>query len=108
MVFDALEGNLEQHPAERLTLEQAFFGREILNIVTGEGIDRVERHERHEAWATRFHRHGFSAFDVRDVEAPLKASTNLSAPWGMIARPDALMLTWRDHPMLAASAWRPV
>lgn len=106
-VFDALGASLPDHPAERLTLEQAFFGREILNVVTGEGIDRVERHERFDRWAARFRRHGFLPIDLQPLGAQIQRAVRVEPPWMMIDDAKALVLTWRDQRMLAASAWRP-
>lgn len=107
-VFHALDATLAGHPLERATLEQAFFGREIVNILAGEGVHRIERHERREAWAARMRRHGFAAVDARRLAPALAADVRLDPPFGIEVDAETLTLTWRDLPILAASAWKTV
>jgi hypothetical protein len=58
-VFDALQEMPGAHPRERATLENVSFGSEIANLLTGEGRQRVERHERHHVWRSRSRAQGF-------------------------------------------------
>lgn len=105
-VFDALESTLSDHGPERATLESAFFGREILNIVVGEGDDRVERHERHQAWYARLTQCGFASVDLATVHDAVAGELSVQPPFA-ITRDDAfVVLTWRNLPVLAVSAWR--
>lgn len=104
-VFDALESTLANHSAERATLESAFFGREILNIVVGEGDDRVERHERHDAWHARLMSGGYAAIDLEGVYATITRELSVAPPFAIIRDGAFIVLTWRDLPVLAVSAW---
>lgn len=106
-VFDALEATLAQHGAERATLETAFFGREILNIVVGEGDARVERHERHDAWQARLSRGGFTAIDLSNVHATVAQELSVTPPFAIEMDGAFLVLSWRNLPVLAVSAWTP-
>lgn len=106
-VFDALESALADHRAERATLESAFFGREILNIVVGEGDQRVERHERREAWRARLTRAGFAPLDLRPVSEIVAGELTAPPPFSTAIDGDCLVLSWRDLPVLAVSAWSP-
>lgn len=106
-VFEALAAYLPADPRERGTIEHAFFGREIRNIVVGERERRVERHERHTAWQQRMHSGGFISLSLtRYVE---QVAAHLQVPYpGLIAgADDMLILEWEGTPLVAASAWLP-
>jgi hypothetical protein len=106
-VFDALATLLPGDEPERRTLEQAFFGREIRNIMSTDGLRRVERHERHANWRRRLKRHGFAPLAIN--REPEQLAEDLSAQRPVSIRPgrDGLLLTWKNRPVVAASAWTP-
>ncbi len=104
-VFDALESTLGEHAAERATLETAFFGREILNIVVGEGGERVERHERHRAWMARLTRAHFTQIDLAAVRGTVERELSVAPPFNIALDERCLVLSWRSLSVLAVSAW---
>jgi hypothetical protein len=104
-VFDALEASLPAHATERATLESAFFGREILNIVVGEEGHRVERHERHDAWSARLTRLGYRPFALAWAEALVRRELTLTPPFSIEMDGAFMVLAWRQLPVLAVSAW---
>jgi hypothetical protein len=106
-VFDALDGLLPRDRPERLTLEQDFFGREIFNVIVGEGVERVERHERHGSWHDRLTGEGFEPLDMSGLAGTLRDELQPSKPFGLNADRGALFLTWRTLRLIAASAWKP-
>lgn len=106
-VFDALSELLPEEIDQRQTLEQAFFGREILNIVGADGSRRVERHERHAAWRRRLREHGFRSAQLPMCSGLLPKRMTSHFPIAVRTRTDGLMLTWKDRPVVAASAWTP-
>jgi hypothetical protein len=106
-VFDALEALLPSQSAERVTLETAFFGREIRNIVVGEGSDRVERHERHWSWRDRLCRQGFEAIDLGGFAPDLGRELQLRPPFALTEDQGMMVLSWRRLPIIAGSAWKP-
>ncbi|KAK9134092.1 hypothetical protein Scep_013620 [Stephania cephalantha] len=59
-LFESLEATLPPSSRERLAVEQVWFGREIVDIVCGEGEERRERHERFESWVEKMSTSGFS------------------------------------------------
>jgi hypothetical protein len=105
-VFDALGTQLPEDSPERAVLERAFFGREILNIVSGEGPQRVERHEHRWSWNRRLRGQGFGEVDCASLADGVRHALDLSSPWAVTADSGALLLSWRHIPLLAASAWR--
>jgi hypothetical protein len=106
-VFDALESLLSMHDRERTVLERAFFGRELRNIAIGEGVRRIERHERRQSWQRRLGQAGFAALDCSSMAGPLRANLAIRAPFALDRDEGALLLSWKSIPLLAMSAWRP-
>ena len=63
--FDSLDTALPKYDTKRTKMEQFYFAEEIKNIVSCEGPDRVERHERVDQWRRRMSRAGFQAAPLR-------------------------------------------
>lgn len=55
-IFESLEATLPPTSPERIMVEEVWFGREIVDIVAGEGEERTERHERYEGWVEMMRR----------------------------------------------------
>src|SRR5262249_13071598 len=91
----------------RQVLEEAFFGREVFDVVAGEGPARAERHERHRAWQARLRRQGFLPVDLTPSQPTLQRGLALARAVAVVADEGALKLEWKGTPLLAASAWRP-
>jgi hypothetical protein len=106
-VFDALASLLDGHGRERAVLERAFFGRELRNIVIGEGAGRIERHERHQSWQRRLSRAGFVALDCTGLADTLRTDLAIRDPFALALDQGALLLAWKQIPLLAVSAWTP-
>eukprot|EP00252_Welwitschia_mirabilis_P007742 TRINITY_DN1940_c0_g1_i4.p1 TRINITY_DN1940_c0_g1~~TRINITY_DN1940_c0_g1_i4.p1 ORF type:complete len:712 (-),score=130.52 TRINITY_DN1940_c0_g1_i4:683-2818(-) len=58
-LFDAFEATIPRDHPERLVLEGEVLGREILNVVACEGLERMERPETYKQWQGRTQRAGF-------------------------------------------------
>ncbi len=106
-VFDALDVLLPRNRAARAVIEQAFFGREILNIIANEGPLRVERHERHVAWQQRLVTDGFTSIDLGPLRSRLHRSLKLTPPCDLLVVSGGLSLVWKGVPLVAVSAWQP-
>jgi hypothetical protein len=106
-VFDALEALLGGHGRERAVLERAFFGREMGNILGGEGARRVERHERHQSWRRRLRRAGFSALSCAGLADALCDDLAIRPPFALKLDQESLLLCWKNIPLLAVSGWQP-
>lgn len=125
--FDMLEGSMGKASGERVTIERGA-SRRIMRIVGCEEEEvlqagectQMEKRERGEQWRERllhagFLPKGFSDDAVDDVKALLK---RYKEGWGLTPAPlqahspshdhrlDAITLTWKDHAVISASAWR--
>ncbi|KAK6129013.1 hypothetical protein DH2020_037243 [Rehmannia glutinosa] len=93
--------------SDRTTLEE-MFGKEIENVVAGEGLEREKRHERYAKWAVRFGRAGFRP--VRLWYETMEEAQQVIEAFGpggfkVINQKGCLMICWHDRPIYAVSAW---
>ena len=104
-VFEALDAVLPQKLAERRVIEEVFFGAEISNVLAYEGVDRVERHQRWNAWSARLTNLGFEAYNLTPLASSLAADLQLPEGFRVTTVQGVLRLSWQDTPLLAAGAW---
>ncbi|KAH9317275.1 hypothetical protein KI387_019044 [Taxus chinensis] len=106
-IFDSIDANLPLDSPGRLKVEQ-FFAREIRNIISCEGLERTERHEKFETWKQIMEEGGF-------IAVPLTEGENLQARmllemfscknYRLKQQDGGLTLCWLDQPLFTASAW---
>ncbi|KAL3508290.1 hypothetical protein ACH5RR_027691 [Cinchona calisaya] len=109
-VFDSLEATLPPNSHERLNVEQVWFGREIVDIVAGEGDHRRERHERFKSWELMFRSSGFnnvplSPFALSQAKLLLRLHYP-SEGYQLHILNDSFFLGWQNQPLFSVSSWR--
>lgn len=108
-VFDSLEATLPPNSRERLSVEQVWFGREIMDIVAAEGNRRRERHERYESWEVMLRSSGFSNVPLSPFAlSQAKLLLRLHYPsegYQLQIRNDSLFLGWRNRALFSVSSW---
>ncbi|KAA3485875.1 scarecrow-like protein 3 [Gossypium australe] len=108
-LFDCLESTVSRASSERLKLEKMLFGNEIKNIISCEGAERKERHEKLEKWIQRLDSAGFSNVPL-SYYGMLQAKTLLQGyncdGYKMKDENGCVMICWQDRPMFSVSAWR--
>ncbi|KAL3696048.1 hypothetical protein R1sor_010124 [Riccia sorocarpa] len=102
-LFDSLEATLPPKSPDRLTVEEVWFGREIANIVSCDGSDRVERHERFEQWREIMESAGFhplppSTFALAQAKLLLRLHYP-SEGYRLFETDDCLRLGWQEQPL---------
>ncbi|GAB2279899.1 hypothetical protein Dimus_014535, partial [Dionaea muscipula] len=110
-MFDSLEAcGLRLSNSRDIVMSGAYLGRQICNVVSCEGEERVERHESMGQWRARMESSGFEP--VHLGSNAFKKSRMLL---GFVAGCDGyrveensgcLMLGWYTRPLIATSAWR--
>ncbi|QCR24806.1 histidinol-phosphate transaminase [Pontibacter sp. SGAir0037] len=105
-VFDVLDTLLPSDMPERQVIEQEFFAREIINIISCEDSQRVERHERNEAWQRRLVRVGFTPFEQEPLADQIVSTLQLHENFELQANGAGYTLLWKNTPIVAATAWR--
>lgn len=58
-LFDMLEANVPREDPYRLMFEKGLFGRDAVNVIACEGVERVERPDTYKQWQVRNRRAGF-------------------------------------------------
>nr|GMD73364.1 scarecrow-like protein 14 [Ipomoea batatas] len=58
-LFDMFDATIPRDDQHRFHFEQEFYGRETLNVIACEGVERVERAETYKQWQVRTMRAGF-------------------------------------------------
>ncbi|KAL8044616.1 hypothetical protein ABFX02_08G057100 [Erythranthe guttata] len=109
--FDALDESFPRTSNERLMLERAA-GRAVVDLVACSPQESVERRETAVRWSHRLHAGGFSPFSFNDevcddVRALLR---RYKEGWSMAPCSDdaaGIFLSWKDQPVVWASAWKP-
>ncbi|KAL0407067.1 UNVERIFIED_CONTAM: Scarecrow-like protein 18 [Sesamum latifolium] len=109
-VFDSLEATLPPNSPERLAVEQIWFGREIADIVAGDGgEDRMERHERFTSWAAMLTCAGFSNIPLSPFAvSQAKLLLRLHYPsegYQLHILDESLFLGWQNQPLFSVSSW---
>ncbi|KAL0316948.1 UNVERIFIED_CONTAM: Scarecrow-like protein 3 [Sesamum calycinum] len=101
---DAAFGGLSR--PDRTVLEE-MLGKEIENIVAGEGMEREARHERYSMWAVRFTRAGFRPIRLwyEVMEEARRAVENYGSGGFKIASQKGSLMIGHDRPIYAVSAW---
>lgn len=64
--FDMLDTVIPRENQQRTNFEQEFFGREVMNIIACEGMERVERPETYKQWQFRYKRAGFKILPLKE------------------------------------------
>lgn len=82
----------------------------IENVIAHEGVQRVERVEPKNRWEQRmknanFQGVAFSEDSVAEVKGMLDEH---AAGWGLKREDEQIVLTWKGHNVVFASAWLPV
>lgn len=107
-LFDCLESTVTRTSVERQKLESMLLGEQIKNIITCEGVDRKERHEKLEKWIRRLEMTGF-------VKVPLSYNGRIEATdllqryshkYKFKEENDCLLICWSDRPLFSVSAWK--
>ncbi|XP_042509437.1 scarecrow-like protein 18 [Macadamia integrifolia] len=112
-IFDSLEATLPPNSRERLTVEQVWFGKEILDLVAAaEGGDqgRQQRHERtFKTWVELLRASGFSGLPLSPFAlSQAKLLLRLHYPsegYQLQILNDSIFLGWQDQPLFSVSSW---
>ncbi|KAF8116312.1 hypothetical protein N665_0020s0161 [Sinapis alba] len=110
-LFDMFGSTLSKENPERIHFEGEFYGREVMNVIACEGVDRVERPETYKQWQVRMMRAGFKQ---KPVEAELVESFRVKMKkWGyhkdFVLDEDTnwFLQGWKGRILFSSSCWVP-
>nr|AIR77102.1 lateral suppressor protein [Nervilia fordii] len=108
-VFESLEATLPPSSRERMVVEKMWIGREIEDIVAGEGDERKERHEKFEMWQGLMKNAGF---DTKPLSSFALAQARLllrlhypSEGYRVEMMKGSMFLGWKSKPLYSVSSW---
>ncbi|KAL8146120.1 scarecrow-like protein 14 [Apium graveolens] len=109
-LFDIFDTTIPRDDPQRLNFEGEFCGREVMNVVACEGVERVERPETHKKWQVRNTEAGFKLLPL-DRKLLQKLSHKVRSEYhkDFVFDDDGkwLMVGWKGRILYATSAWVP-
>ncbi|KAG9153692.1 hypothetical protein Leryth_005822 [Lithospermum erythrorhizon] len=90
-------------------MTEVYLGRQICNVVSCEGVDRVERHENLTQWRTRFNSMGFEPVHLGSnafKQASMLLALFNGEGYKVEENNGCLLLGWHTRPLIATSAWK--
>lgn len=107
-IFDCLEANLPPNSRERLSVEQVWFGKEIVDVIAEDGDGR-QRSERYETWESLLRGCGFSNVPLSPFAlSQAKLLLRLHYPsegYQLRILNDSFFLGWQSRPLFSVSSW---
>lgn len=110
-IYDMLDATVPSDNDQRVVVEREFYGREIMNVVACEGLERIERPETYKQWQVRVARAGFTQLPL-DQEVMEMARTKMSRhyPKDFVLAEESkwMLLGWRGRIISACTCWVPI
>ncbi|GMN24128.1 hypothetical protein TIFTF001_000433 [Ficus carica] len=110
-LFDMFEASLASEDPHRQMFEREVFGRDVMNVVACEGLQRVERPETYKQWQVRNVRAGFEQVALdRDLLRKVKSMVKSDYHKDFVVDEDGMWMLqgWKGRILQAISCWRPV
>ncbi|KAE8688892.1 Scarecrow-like protein 30 [Hibiscus syriacus] len=108
--FDIFEANVSREDPQRMMFEREILGRDIMNVVACEGIERVERPETYKQWQARMLRAGFKPIPLDEVLVK-KVKNLVQSHYNrdFIVDVDGrwMLQGWKGRVLIALSCWKP-
>ncbi|KAF8041238.1 hypothetical protein BT93_B3234 [Corymbia citriodora subsp. variegata] len=110
-IYDMIDATIASDNDQRLVMEGEFYGREIMNIVACEGLERVERPETYKQWQARLARAGFRQLPLDQEVIKMgrtKMSTCYHKDFMLAEESNWVLLGWRGRIISACTCWVPI
>lgn len=109
-LFDMLDTTLDRENVQRRNFEMEFCGREVMNVIACEGLQRVERPETYKQWQVRISRAGFKTRNMdHDLISDLKCRVKAGYHKDFVLDEDGkwMLQGWKGRILYASSCWVP-
>lgn len=108
-IFDMLETNIPRDNEQRLLIESALFSREAVNVISCEGLERMERPETYKQWQVRNQRAGFKQLPLNhDIMKRAREKVKCYHKDFIIDEDNRWsLLGWKGRILFALSTWKP-
>jgi hypothetical protein len=104
-----LEANTAREDPERMVFEQEVFGKEILNVISCEGWDRLERPEKYKQWQARNARAGLRQLPLKEgIMKQVREQVKSSYHKDFLMDQDGqwMLQGWKGRILFAISCWK--
>ncbi|XAR60617.1 hypothetical protein NMG60_11034062 [Bertholletia excelsa] len=108
-LFDMLDVNLSKDNHERMVFERESWGKEIVNVLASEGVERIERPETYKQWQNRMVRAGLRQLPLnREILKTLKArvKSRYHKDFFVDESSQWLLEGWKGRVIFAFSCWK--
>ncbi|CAO2825516.1 unnamed protein product [Amaranthus hypochondriacus] len=109
-LFDMIDTNLPRDIPERILIEREIFGRQAMNVIACEGLERIERPETYKQWQVRNERVGFNQLPLKpEIVAMAKKRVKSVYHKDFSIDEDGhwLLLGWKGRIVYALTNWKP-
>ncbi|KAM0908543.1 hypothetical protein ACQ4PT_015403 [Festuca glaucescens] len=108
-MFDMLEANIPRDNEQRLLIESALFNREAINVISCEGLERMERPETYKQWQSRNQRAGFKQLPLdQGIMKRAREKVKCYNKNFIIDEDNRWLLQgWKGRILFALSTWKP-
>ncbi|KAJ0020770.1 hypothetical protein Pint_32801 [Pistacia integerrima] len=110
-LFDMFEANVPREDQGRMLFEREIYGKDSMNVIACEGIERVERPEAYKHWQSRNLRIGFEQLALdKDILKSVKTLGKLNYHKDFVIDEVGqwMLQGWKGRITHALSFWRPV
>jgi hypothetical protein len=108
--YDIFDATLPRENQQRWFIKREFYGREVMNVIACEGLERVERPETYKQWQVRLMRAGFRQLPL-DQELMYKLRSKLKEWYHKDFEVEEdnhwFLQGWRGRIVHASSCWVP-
>ncbi|KAL8057386.1 hypothetical protein ABFX02_04G180500 [Erythranthe guttata] len=109
-LFDMFDATISRDNPQRMDFEQDFYGREVINVISCEGSERVERPETYKQWQVRHMRAGFKPMPLNNelmkkLRHKVKNGYNKDFLFGEDG--NWMLQGWKGRIICASSCWVP-
>lgn len=108
--FDLLETNVPREVHERMLLEKQILGWEVVNVISCEGAERIERPDTYKQWQVRNLRAGFTQLPLdREIMRMTKETVKARYHKDFLVDEDGhwMLLGWKGKIIHGLSSWKP-
>ncbi|GMY10902.1 scarecrow-like protein 30 [Fagus crenata] len=109
-LFDMFDANVPREDEQRSLFEKEIFGRDAMNVIACEGLERVERPETYKQWQVRNLRAGFRQLPLdQELLQKVKKTVKLEYHKDFVVDVDGqwILQGWKGRILHALSCWKP-
>ncbi|MBA0836162.1 hypothetical protein Goarm_008397, partial [Gossypium armourianum] len=110
-MFDILEANVGGEDPDRLQLERETFGRDAINVIAYEGMERSDRPETYKQWQLRNQKAGFRQLSLEQNilnRARTVLKSDYHKDFDIEVDGKWMLQGWKGRVIHALSCWKPV